>query len=219
MQQIVGDACSYMKKTETACRQLFRALEHYNRMLKNINWPILISDIKPESDLVSITEKWYQENHLEIKTSLSRQKEYNAEFISQATIAGAILQIAYMGIRLHISPQPIPPEFTNIIPPNHEAAHFCIGNKIRGVPKGLIIYAGRVQYNHLNDPQLRKIPNSVFEMLASNHGWPVQNIKDPAFDLASHQLENYAANILYILDWKSYSEYKTDMTKLLGIDC
>jgi len=207
----------YLKETETASRQLFTALEHYRQLLNNINPPFLIRDVYPNDDRKAIFDQWHKQNEDEINKSHERAKQYIAQWFSESTIAGAILQIAYMGIRLHLPTQPIPDDFSSIIETaNHEAAHFCIGRRIREVPQGLIIYAGRIQYNHLNDDELRSIPMSIFERLAKNHGWPVKDLIDPAFDLNRPDLQNYSANILHVMEWNSYVQYEADMSKLLG---
>ena len=57
---------------------------------------------------------------------------------------------------------------------------------------------------------------SIFERLAKNHGWPVKDLIDPAFDLNRPDLQNYSANILHIMEWNSYVQYEADMSKLLG---
>jgi hypothetical protein len=213
-----NQASAYLKQTEVATRQLFTALEYYNQLLIDIRRPILVRDVTTSDDHEVIFKQWQKQNENKINAALERERQYFAQWFSESTIAGAILQIAHMGIRLHVSPHSIPTEFAAAIKTGSETSRFCIGRLIRGVYQGLVIYAGRNQYNHLNDDKLHKVSQLVFEKLALNHGLPVaHDFKDPAFDLNQPNMLNYASNILYIMEWKSYEQYENDMRELLGI--
>jgi hypothetical protein len=84
---------------------------------------------------------------------------------SEALLAGLILQSAYTAIRLYSPPRPIPEEWIQFIKPSHPAARFCTCQLKHKIPTGLIIYAGRNQSAHWDEPP-RQPTKRVFELLA-----------------------------------------------------
>jgi hypothetical protein len=85
---------------------------------------------------------------------------------------------------------------------------------VRTVPIGLIIYAGRNQHTHFNEPKLTKVNVAVFERLADHP--EDATVKDPEHDLDNPLLDSYASNITFILGWRSYDAYAADLGSLLG---
>jgi hypothetical protein len=120
-----------------------------------------------------------------------------------------------MGITLYSRNKAVPREFSSIIKPASKVARFCIGRRVRDVPIGLIIYAGRNQYCHADEEKLKPINASIFNLLA--HGIKgAQEVKDPAFDLENKNITIYSDNILSILEWNNFEAYITDMEILLN---
>ena len=110
----------------------------------------------------------------------------------------------------------MPAAFSNIVRPSSVAVKYCIGRDIRGVPIGLVIYAGRNQYNHVDDGQLRQPNVAIFEKLATGHTYG-DGIRDPDFDLQNGLVWNYVSNVISIMGWRTYDDYEKDMRSLLGI--
>ena len=94
-------------------------------------------------------------------------------------------------------------------------APYCIGRRVREVPLGLVIVAGRNQYNHIDDNDLRDPNVTVFEWLATRHGYGA-GIRDPGFDLSAGLVWNYPSNLTSLIGWRNYEAYESDMRSLLG---
>lgn len=84
------------------------------------------------------------------------------------------------------------------------------------MPLGLVIYAGRNQYNHAEDNVLLEPSATVFEWLTTHHTYG-NGVRDPAFDLGGRLVWNYAANITSLIGWRAYESYEADMREMLGI--
>lgn len=161
-------------------------------------------------------EKWAAANEDTIQRSLEAQRTFSAEKYALATLCGAVLQVASTAIRTYSTNTEVPEAFSDIVSTPSVAARHCIGRDIRGVPIGLIIYAGRNQYNHVDDGQLRAPNETIFEKLATGHTYGI-GIRDPAFDLQNGLVWNYVSNITSIMGWRGYEKYEKDMRTLLGI--
>src|SRR3990167_6929857 len=97
---------------------------------------------------------------------------------------------------------------------------FCTGRLVRGVPLGLIVYAGRNQHTHFEDQNLREPNVEVFRRLAMYHGLgkaDKQSVVDPAFHLDTESITSFAHNITALIEWRSLDAYESDMRQLLGI--
>lgn len=118
-----------------------------------------------------------------------------------------------MGIKSFSKNSRIHPSFNDVISTGTIAQKFCVGKEIKGVPIGLIIYAARNQYNHMDEEQYNKQTTSVFDELARYE--MTDNIKHPAFDLKNPDIINYSHNVLALLSWNKYESYLSDMQKLI----
>jgi hypothetical protein len=139
---------------------------------------------------------------------------------AEGFLAGLILQAAHMAIRLYSPPRAIPCEWQPYIKQSHDAARFCIGPPKHGVPTGLIIYAGRNQFAHWDEPQKHNpVVKRVFQLLAnafdSNLLW------DMVFELETGVTASFCAGpVLFLaLEWKSYDVYLAEMTAILAEAC
>ena len=207
----------YIRETEPAVKDLFESLERYSVIRKKIKWPTFSALNMTEAEAEEAFKRWEKKNRSTIKRALEGQRKYFGYQVSIATLCGSILQIAYMGINLFSKNRAVPPEFVSNIKMGTKVAKFCVGRIIRGVPIGLIIYAGRNQYNHMDDDSPLREPNEfIFNTLATNHGIKgAEKVRDPAFDLKNEAIAIYSSNIIYILGWDNYIAYISDMKDLL----
>lgn len=128
---------AYLKDTEPAVRHLFKGLDLYDS-IKSPSIKQFIDDTghvrmsKKEAD--EMVELAYKSLELEF---------------SRAILAGSILQVAYTGLKEYPTNKPLTPLFKKFgINPSQQAVKFCIGRTQFDIPIGLLIYSGRIQYNH-----------------------------------------------------------------------
>ena len=134
--------------------------------------------------------------------------------ISEAMFAGSILQGAYIAIRLYSRNETIPPNCAMFEPIHKAAIPFCIGKECHGIPTGLIIYAGRNQYNHWDEPDSHPFTTKIFNALSA--AFLSNPLSDLAFDLGNPTIPIYASEILLTaLGWNSYEKYLVEMAELL----
>jgi hypothetical protein len=123
-------------------------------------------------------------------------------------VAGKALEMYGQGGAL---PAGLPPGVTT------SYARFCVGRTIRTLPLGLVVYAARNQHTHFNDESLREPSRSVFNRLATAHGYSKgETFLDPAFDLSNPRLISFASNVTALVGWRSYERYIDDMQGMLG---
>ena len=119
-----------------------------------------------------------------------------------------------MGIDVYSHNKIIPNSCKGIVPPKAtKAIRFCIGRELFNLPIGLIIYAGRNQYNHWNDDPYN-ITFTVFNILSVAHYHDIWH--DLAYELSNLSITIYAQEILIgALMWLSYEDYFNEMKELL----
>jgi hypothetical protein len=207
----------YFVDTEHAMMSLFEILNFYLKILHENEIPIFLSETSDVNLRTKEYERWVAQNRKKFSLALEKEKEYFGHSVSKSTICGSILQIAFMAILQFSTNKKVPKQLLEIINVESKATKFCIGENIRGVPKGLIIYAGRNQYNHMDDETFNYSTTYVFERLADFNSQ--KKIKDPAFQLSDPKIKNYASNIVAILGWKDYESYIVDMFNTLKKKC
>lgn len=206
-------AAVYVERTETAVRKLFEGIASYTNVLSAIRGTTFVSgELDPVAFQVQY-EAWAKENAAALAASAAAQREFSEQAFAMATLCGAVLQVAAKGIECYSKNALVPPGMREVVGSSRKAVPFCIGREVRGVPIGLIIYAGRNQHMHFNEPSLNAVNEAVFAKLAvlPQH----QYITDPALDLANPLLQSYASNIAFILGWRSYEAYASDIRSLL----
>lgn len=203
----------YITQTASAAKHLFAGVDEYIQILRDAPVPCLVTNHEQSEELL---ENWAIANRERIQQSIEAQREFFAEKHALATLCGSILQIASMAIRLYSKNAYVPPEFAACIGRNDNARRHCIGRRVRDVPIGLIIYAGRNYYNHFEEDVLREPNLTVFEKMATNHDYGI-GIRDPAFDLGKEIGWNIPSNVTSILGWCAYEPYNKDMLRLLAI--
>jgi hypothetical protein len=211
-------AAEYLRRTESATRKLFEGIGSYVAVLARAPHPVFSGSVTDDADQRAALERWLSDHEEQVRLSLKAQREFSAESFALATLCGCVLQIAAMGIQWFSKNPTVPPDFADVVMPSSKAAAFCIGRRLRTVPIGLIIYAGRNQFAHLDDDVLREPNVTVFERLATQHGYTRDTpVRDPAFDLKNERLINFSSNITALLDWRSYDDYAKDMAEIVGV--
>jgi hypothetical protein len=228
----------YLKRTESAVIKIFEGIESYIQILRNSKPPIYLGNAGDTVNRRPEYEKWIAANQDGIQASLQAQRDFSAESFALATLCGSLLQIAAMGIQWFSEneeiPENLPKSLCSLLKPKSKITKFCVGRKVRSVPIGLVIYAGRNQFNHMDDDELREPNVTIFELLAKNYTGttdkPIeittlsaeqaeaitpQFPKDPAFDLKNGILINFASNITALLEWRNYESYYSDMYSLI----
>jgi hypothetical protein len=131
-------------------------------------------------------------------------------------LAGSILQIAYTGIKKYRLSESVSPRCLELnVKASTTGAVFCVGRNVKNIPLGLLIYAGRIQYNHWEEGEpANPIARAVFGGLRTAY------LNDQHFDLGyvldypiPRAVSHYI--IRFELGWLSYDEYISDMTSVL----
>lgn len=198
---------AYFRDTEHAVRHFYAGLDscwlYYQQALEH--W-----------DISQVGQPMPPERRTGLNRYLQLAGKYFELKFSEAMFAGAILQIAYMAIRLYSQNRSIPANCAQLVPSSYKPAiPFCIGADRHGIPIGLIIYAARNQYNHWDDEEPREVTKHVFHALSAafNHNM----LADLAFELSNPTINVYANEVLLTaLGWRSYDTYRTEMRALLA---
>ena len=204
---------TYIARTETAVRKLFEGIASYTEILKPIQGTTYISGQLDPVLFQAEYEAWAKKNAKKLAASAAAQREYSQQSFAMATLCGSVLQVAAKAIECYSKNTTVSAGAQSIIGKSKPAVPFCIGREIRGIPIGLIIYAGRNQHIHYNEKSLSQVNEAVFAHLAvvPKHS----NLKDPAMDLANPLLYSHAGNVTFILGWRSYESYASDLHSLL----
>ncbi len=200
-------AQAYLNSTEPALQHLFDGLNAYD----STKLPS-ISQYVDENGLFKMKK---EENESFLR---AYEDSFALEF-ARSTLAGSILQVAYLCLKQY-SPSP---EDSSIcdkfnIQRNSSIEKFCRGRQVRGIPIGLLIYAGRVQYNHWEDGEPSGVvAKTVFRELLS--AYRDDHTFDLAYDLnypSTRPVSHYIVRLE--LRWRTYNNYLSDMKNLLSIE-
>jgi len=210
------DLEEYLKQTESAVVKLFEGIDSYLKIVK-VSPSIIYLGNAEDSDA---RQNWLDNNKVIIQASIKSQKEFFAESFALAIMCGSLLQIAAMGIQLFSKntniPKELPTNVRSLINSKSNSVKFCIGRLVSNLPIGLIIYAGRNQYNHMDTAELNGLNKIIFSHLAENYDTDTEEcFKDPAFDLDNTVLINFSSNITALLGWRNYESYYSDMKSLI----
>jgi hypothetical protein len=213
------NASQYLDKTRSAATRLFEGIDSYLALLREHS-ATFVTSYKSEEDFQKQYDAWCIANQPKIHAALEAQKEYIGESFAQATLCGAVLQLAAKAIECYSKNTQTPQDWTHLIKLGSKPVQFCTGRLIRGVPLGLVVYAGRNQHTHFEDQNLREPNVEVFRRLAVNHGYGKdrnETLIDPAFDLDAKSINSFANNITALIEWRSLEAYESDMRDLLEI--
>lgn len=213
------NARSYMVETAPAAEGMFRLLNEYG-------WQKMRA-------FVDLTKSKTRED-------LKRRKqEFSSTDVAREVIAGSILQIAYVAIeRFAIRGEKsknavhFEAEINRLIRENPTTRwkkkvpfslpeEFCVGRDIGDVPLGVVVYAGRNQYNHFGEDRLCVLNEVVFNHL--HNLWPSPG-NGISFDLyGGKRPRSYA--VLAALGWTDsssglgYAKYNNDLCNVMQLEC
>lgn len=197
-------ARGYLAQSEKAIQHLFKGLNAYD----SIQLPSIM-DFVDETGLVKMTKA-------EDEVFLRAYEEYFDLDFARASLAGSILQVAYMGLKKYSSVTGISPRRSELdVKAGTTAAAFCVGKDVKGIPQGLLIYAGQIQYNHWEERELSNtVARRVFRELVvayhDNHHF------DMAYVLGYPRPRPVSHYIVRLeLGWSTYDEYRADMSSML----
>lgn len=162
-------AIEYLDKTESAMRKLFEGIDTYFAPLRRSQSLAFESSTADDEKRRVELETWLRQNTNAIMASFADQREFVAESFAQAVLCGAVLQVAAKAIEMYSVNATIPPEWQAALSKDKKSVKFCYGRPVRGIPLGLIIYAGRNQHTHFEDKKLREPSRTVFERLATRN--------------------------------------------------
>ncbi|MDP2170622.1 MAG: hypothetical protein Q8J96_09390 [Rhodocyclaceae bacterium] len=173
-----------------------------------------------------------------IQESAQHKEEFSSTDVAREVIAGSILQIAYFAIEGHavrrgksLNAVHFETEINRLIRENPNTRRkkgstfslpdkFCVGRDIGHLPLGIVVFAGRNQYNHFTNERLCVVNEVVFNHL--NSLWP-----SPGNGLSFSLHEDkrpHSYSILAALGWTDitkelgYSAYKRDLCDVLQIE-
>lgn len=167
-----------------------------------------------------------------------RKEAFSSTDVAREVIAGSILQIAYIAIEryavqkgksekaLHFEA-----EINRLILENPNTRwkankpfvlpdEFCVGREIGDLPLGMIVFAGRNQYNHFADERLSVLNEVVFNHL--HNMWPSSK-NGLSFNLYEAKRPR-SYSVLAALGWTDstkelgYSAYKRDLCEVLQVE-
>lgn len=210
------DARSYMVSTAPAAEGLFGLLNNYG-------WRKIRA-------LVDITKSRSRE---ELDT---HKEHFSSTDVAREVIAGSILQIAFIAIERYAVPKGksenarhFESEINRLIRENPKARikgtfslpeQFCVGRDIGHLPMGMIVYAGRNQYNHFAEDRLSVLNEVVFNHL--HNLWPAPK-NGLSFNLYDGK-HFHSYSVLAALGWTDsakelgYLGYKRDLSDVLQIE-
>ena len=196
----------YLRKTAHAVKHFYEGLDscwaYYQKALQH--W-----------DITKVGQPMTPERHAKLVKYLDLAGKYFDLKFSEAMFAGAILQTAYMGIRLYSRNKSIPSSCSGLVSQiNKTAPIFCVGQEHHGLPAGLIVYAARNQYNTWDDEEPPIVTKNVFNALSEVF---YDNVFcDLAFEISNETICIYANEILLTaLGWTTYDIYLDEMKSLL----
>ncbi|GLH75069.1 hypothetical protein GETHLI_35720 [Geothrix limicola] len=212
---MITDALKYFQETEQIVRACFSNVDDFIFPLHRDPLPIFVSSHSDEESFQAEYSAWHKSNEDWLTKWHQNQKAYFEATTSRSFACGFILQVAYNAIYDFSSNTVVHSDFSDIIKPKQKPVKYCMGREIRGIPLGLLIYAGRNQFCHATDGKLNPIGQRVFEFLAirSDSGFASGGI-DKCFDLTNTHLHTFAHNIVALLPWHSYDDYIKDMQAL-----
>lgn len=210
------DARSYLESTAPAAEALFKTLNDYG-----------CTKMRALAEVMMIRTR---EGHEAFK------RDFSATDIAREVISGSILQLAYFGIKqfgvfkgkssgaLHFEAEMnrlleecSKPRLNGkfVLPED-----FCVGRDIGDLPIGMIVYAGRNQYNHHDAKRLTPVNEVVFNYL--HQLWP-QPDNGRSFNIYDDN-NFYCWSVLCALGWvadekkNGYLRFKKDLIDIMQID-
>jgi hypothetical protein len=198
-------AIDYLETTEPAIKHFFDGLNGYDAMK-----PPSIAQYLDKSGLVRMSKS-------ESEIFGQKYEDFFALEYARAILAGSILQVANTAIKMYSPGGQVTEQCRSLgISENSPLANMCVGREVHNIPIGLLIYAGRIQYNHWEEGEPNNIvAKNVFRHLISVY------YDNMAFDLAyelnypqTRPVSHYIVRLE--LNWKSFDYYSKDMRSILA---
>lgn len=209
----------YLERTSSAAQILFNGLAQYRAILNGELSDALVVAYRDDKDLERQISEWAAVN----EDALTRQRKaftsFAAETFSQATLAGAILQLASAAIEQYGCSRPLSAEARKFVPQNK--SQFWAGRTVRGLPLGTIILAGRNQHMHSSDEVFNPCTTAAFAHLATAHGFAgYETSAEPGLDLIGRNrdsplLRSFAHNILFVTGWREPADMQNDLSDII----
>ncbi len=197
-------AKKYLKETEPAVKHMYAALEHY----------VKLNPRRKENK----RKNGSAQARKEVIRYLGRGIDATGLDMAKATLCGAIVHVAYSGIKQYSKNGTIPISCGKLdIPIEDNNAKFYVGREIHGIPMGLIVYAAREQFsNWEKGTPSNPTAKGVFEHLRSvrkKNIWQdlIYELDWPVKRPVSHHV------LLQELNWQTYEDYITDMQQALSL--
>ncbi|WP_189378238.1 hypothetical protein [Thalassotalea profundi] len=202
---------------------MFQVVQEYRELFRSSLSPVAVLRYSNEEDFDEEYEKWRSSPEIEKKFAAAQlaKEELDGKLFSLHVVAGSILQIAYQAIAMYQDEQELEERYQNLLDGMRKvgngAKKFFAGRDVRNVPLGLVVFAGRNQYNHLDaGSDLMVLNRNIFRAL-SHYEKEEYNYVNPAFDLQNDNLLSYSSNILSALEWDSFEQYQSDIKNLLNV--
>lgn len=185
-------------KEEASLKEKLISLSMAEKKLKMNQWDYQTSDLSDDFSDMYVIDAFNRMASAKQETDrlkleiVELQVSIGAKQVAIQSICGALLQIAKQGISL---------------------VHGSLTNAPAGRTIGTenlkdIIWQARNQAIHYEDGTFNKSVTNLFQQLMTSHG--------NNFSLTMHAHQSRAKQIIMLLDWRSYSQYYSDM-KLLGL--
>ena len=113
-------ADEYITKTESAMRKFFDGIDSYLEVLRRSPNPFFVTSNTETADFYAQHEEWAMGNRHSIESALAAQKKYAAELFAQATLCGAVLQVAAKALECYSKNTVIPSEWSPVIKPKQK---------------------------------------------------------------------------------------------------
>ena len=199
-------AADYLKQTEPAVQHMFLALDLYRGLT-----------LRPSLEKYRQDDGGIQMTRDEAIKFLRDESNAMGLDIAKATLSGAIIQVAYSGIKQYSTNKKVSKSCRQLGIPIKGKAKFCVGREIHSLPIGLIIYAARIQYNHWEEGTPKNpTAKDVFTHLRTVH------LNDPWHDLVYElnwpRSRPVTHHVLQLeLEWNTYNDYLSDMKQMLSL--
>jgi len=200
-------ADAYLRETEPAVKGLLALLAYYDHLTP----PPSLAPFVDEQGVVKL-------NRAEAKGYMHALDDSLALDTAKAVLAGSMLQIANKALQEHSANAVASAAARALgVSAGDACSRFAVGREIHGIPAGLLIYAGRVQYNHYEEGRPKHhVARAVFDALLKHYS------EDLSFDMA-YELEWPAPRpvayyiVRHELRWLAYGGYETDMRNMLAV--
>ena len=201
----MNDINQYLDKIKSAAEKYFDSWHEYTNILYEVEKPHFYHLGELTEETQKEYDVWRLENEAAINKSLENEDKYVDELFAQSTFAGAILELAYAGIKRFSTNRETYSLVNEVIKPGSKFSRFCIGRIENKLPIGLIILGGRNLHNHINEDELKEPNITIFNILT---GKGFSKYINSYYDIDGGQRYNVLSNLIHLLNWNSFVEFK-----------